>query len=116
MENGYPVKSGEIINIDYNEKNSLYLAYMPFVKNGGLFIPTRKAYSIGDQVNIVVGLPDEAVKISVSGKIIWITPIAAQGNRVPGIGVQFRDDGTAHTHIEAILGRILKQDEAAHTM
>jgi type IV pilus assembly protein PilZ len=55
----------------------------------------------------------------VSGKVVWITPAGAQGNRTAGIGVQFNDspDGeTARTRIESILAGILGQEKPTYTM
>jgi len=109
-------RAGGIINIDFEEKESLYKAYMPFVKNGGLFVPTTKEFSLGDELFIVLSIPDEGEKIPVSCKVVWVTPVAAEGNRTPGIGLQFRDTGIAHTRIETCLAGILKSEDATHTM
>ena len=40
----------------------LYAAYMPFIKNGGLFIPTNKSYKLGDEVFMLLNLMDERKK------------------------------------------------------
>ena len=37
-----------ILSLNIKDKSALYAAYMPYVKNGGLFIPTNKQYSLGD--------------------------------------------------------------------
>jgi len=63
-----------ILSLTIKDKAVLYAAYMPFVKNGGLFIPTNKQYRLGDEVFLLLNLMDEAEKIPVAGKIIWITP------------------------------------------
>lgn len=39
-----------ILSLTIRDKAVLYAAYMPFIKNGGLFIPTNKSYSLGDEV------------------------------------------------------------------
>ena len=39
-----------ILSLSIKDKAVLYAAYMPFVKNGGLFIPTKKDYALGDEV------------------------------------------------------------------
>ena len=36
-----------ILSFAIKDKQTLYAAYMPFVKNGGLFIPTTKKYQLG---------------------------------------------------------------------
>ena len=62
-------------------------------------------------------LSDEAEKIPVAGKVIWITPRGAQGNRAAGIGVQFTDqDNTAVTKIETYLAGSVNSDKPTHTM
>ena len=96
----------------------MYAAYMPFISGGGLFIPTKKNYQLGDEVFMLLTLMDEPEKIPVAGKIIWITPIGAQGNRAAGIGVQFsdQDEGTARNKIETYLAGALEADRPTHTM
>ena len=107
-----------ILSLTIKDKSALYSAYMPFVKNGGLFIPTDKAYNLGDEVFMLLTLMDETEKIPVAGKIIWITPKGAQGNRTAGVGVQFsdKDDGTAQKKIETYLAGALGADRPTHTM
>ena len=109
-------RGGGILNINYAEKDALYKAYMPFVNNGAIFIPTVKDFELGHEIFLVLGLPDESEKIPVSCRVIWITPVAAQGNRTPGIGVQFRDYGVARTKIETVLAGLLHSDLSTYTM
>lgn len=81
-----PVSPGPrngILSLTIKDKSVLYAAYMPFIKNGGLFIPTNKNYRLGDEVFMLLSLMDEAEKIPVAGKVIWMTPKGAQGNRPP---------------------------------
>ena len=111
-------RSQGILSLTIKDKSALYAAYMPFVKNGGLFIPTNKNYQLGDEVFMLLTLMDEPEKIPVAGKIIWITPKGAQGARAAGIGVQFsdKDDGTAQKKIETYLAGALSADRPTHTM
>jgi len=78
-----------MLSLSIKDKASLYAAYMPYVNNGGLFIPTTKKYDLGDEVFMLLTLMDDNERLPVAGKIIWITPQGAQGNRSAGIGVQF---------------------------
>ncbi len=107
-----------ILSLTIKDKAVLYAAYMPFVKNGGLFIPTHKQYNLGDEVFMLLSLMDEREKLPVAGKIIWITPKGAQGNKAAGIGVQFtnQDNGQARTKIETYLAGALTSDRSTHTM
>ncbi|MBS0439461.1 MAG: PilZ domain-containing protein, partial [Proteobacteria bacterium] len=102
-----------ILPLTIKDKTALYNAYMPFVRGGGLFVPTAKRYNLGDEVFILLTLMDEKDRLPVPGKIVWITPAGSQGNRAAGIGVQFNDsaDGeAARTKIESMLAGILGSD------
>lgn len=107
-----------ILSLTIKDKAVLYAAYMPFVKNGGLFIPTGKQYELNDEVFMLLNLMDEQEKLPVSGRIVWITPKGAQGNRATGIGVQFadEDDGQVRNKIETYLAGALSSDKPTHTM
>jgi type IV pilus assembly protein PilZ len=107
-----------ILSLTIKDKSALYAAYMPFVKNGGLFIPTQKHYKLGDEVFMLLTLMDETEKIPVAGKIVWITPMGAQSNRAAGVGVQFSDldNGAARNKIETYLAGALQSDRITHTM
>lgn len=106
-----------ILSLTIRDKAVLYAAYMPFILNGGLFIPTNKTYSLGDEVFMLLSLMDEPEKIPVAGRVVWITPKGAQGNRAAGIGVQFsNEDDTASKKIETYLAGSLESDRPTHTM
>ena len=107
-----------ILSLTIREKSALYAAYMPFINGGGLFIPTKKSYHLGDEVFMLLTLMDETEKIPVAGKIVWITPPGAQGNRAAGIGVQFseQDDGAARNKIEGYLAGALESERPTHTL
>ena len=107
-----------IVNLTIKDKRALYAAYMHFVRNGGLFIPTIKKYQLGDEVFMLLTLMEEAERIPVAGKVVWITPPGAEGNRTAGIGVQFsdQDGGAAQKKIETYLAGALESDQATHTM
>lgn len=106
-----------ILSLTIKDKSVLYAAYMPFIKNGGLFIPTNRSYRMGDEVFMLLSLMDEPEKVPVAGKVVWITPRGAQDNRAAGIGVQFNDqDGTARQKIETYLAGALDSERPTHTM
>jgi type IV pilus assembly protein PilZ len=106
-----------ILSLTIKDKAVLYSAYMPYLKHGGLFVPTNKPYKIGDEVFMLLNLMDEADKIPIAGKVVWITPKGAQGNRTAGIGVQFsEEDAVANSKIENHLAGSLDSDRPTHTM
>jgi Tfp pilus assembly protein PilZ len=67
-----------ILSLTIKDKAVLYSAYMPFLSNGGLFVPTNKAYDIGDEVFMLLTLMDEPEKIPPKPmprlKIAWRAP------------------------------------------
>jgi len=112
-----PGAKGGILNLTIQDKAVLYSTYMPFVRNGGIFIPTSKQYKLGDEVFMLLNIMDAADKIPVAGKVIWITPLGAQGSRTPGIGVQFSaQEDTARRTIENYLAGSLESDRPTHTL
>lgn len=106
-----------ILSLTIRDKAVLYSAYMPYLQNGGLFVPTNKGYNVGDEVFMLLSLMDEAEKIPIAGKVVWVTPRGAQGNRTAGIGVQFSEqDAAANAKIENQLAGTLSSDRPTHTM
>ena len=91
---------------------------MPYLKNGGIFIPSNKKYKLGDEVFMLLSLMEETEKIPVAGKVAWMTPQGAEGNRATGIGVNCsdQDGGTARRKIETYLVGALTADRITHTM
>ena len=106
-----------ILSLTIKDSSSLYSSYMPFIAGGGLFIPTSKQYRLGDEVFIRLTLMEEAEKIPVPGRVVWVTPQSSQGHRTVGIGIQFTDGtDTVRTKIEAYLAGALKSDRETSTL
>src|SRR6478752_4632841 len=108
-----------VLSLNIREKAALFAAYMPFLKGGGIFIPTTRAYTLGEEVFMLLSLMDDPNRIAVQGKVVWITPEGVQGNRTQGIGVQFTLDDTgaaARATIERVLGESLATNRPTHTM
>ena len=109
-------KSG-ILSLTIKDKSVLYAAYMPFIRGGGLFIPTNKQYQLGEEVFMLLKLMEEPEKIPVAGKVIWLTPKGSQGNKVTGMGVQFTgEESMAKDKVETYLAGALQSDRLTHTM
>ena len=107
-----------VLSLAIKDKAALYLAYMPYVKSGGLFIPTNKSFNINEEVFMLLSLINDPVKLKVVGKVIWLTPTTS-ANRPQGIGVQFseKDGGLeVRNKIESLLGGTLKSNRPTHTM
>lgn len=107
-----------VLSLTIKDKNALYAAYMPFIKGGGIFVPSSKTYKVGDEVFMLLTLMENKEKIPVAGHVVWVTPRGAQGGRTAGIGIQFseKDSGAARNKIETLLGGTLKSERPTHTM
>lgn len=113
-----------ILNLELTAKEALYSAYMPFVENGGIFVPMRdssiRQYGLGDEVLLLLRLRLEDVdeRLPTPGRVAWITPGGAQGQRKPGIGIQFaaKDRGTTQQRIEAILAGSVTSNRPTNTL
>lgn len=107
-----------ILQLDLSERSRLYMAYMSFVKDGGLFVPTDASYEIGAEVFVLVKLPEAPEPKGVAGRVVWITPRGVPSPRQQGIGIQIsaQDRGEMHRQIEALLAPILTSDRATQTL
>ena len=90
----------DVLAVNIQDPDALYRAYMPFIRNGGLFVATQQDYRLGDAVVLLIRFLDAEEKLPVPGAIVWITPAEAEGRRPQGVGVQFQDDGAARARIE----------------
>ena len=107
-----------VLSLSIKEKAALYAAYMPYLKNGGIFVPTTRPYQLGDDVYLILTLLDDPTKVPVAGKVVWISP-ATGGSKTPGIGVHFPGDESgqaARKRIEDALGANLKSARPTHTL
>ena len=108
-----------ILSLTVKDKAALYNAYMSYVKHGGIFVPTTKRYFLGAEVFLLLTLPESSERLPVPGKVIWVTPPGAQGNRVAGVGVQFADSPEGENvkgKIETLLAGTLNAEKPTHTM
>ena len=76
------------IQCSFADAKSLYSAYMPFIRGGGLFIRTQVLYELGCIVMLSLTLLNDTYYSALEGRVVWVTPIGAQGNKPAGIGVQ----------------------------
>jgi len=118
LQKTIPMARPGVLSLVIKDKNALYAAYMPFVRGGGLFIPSNKPYKLGDEIFMLLTLMDNKEKIPVAGHVVWVTPAGAQGGRAAGVGIQFseKDSGIARNKIEGLLAGTLQSDKPTHTM
>ena len=51
-----------ILSLVVKDKAGLYNAYMPYIRQGGIFVPTPRRYFIGDEVFLLLTLPESEVR------------------------------------------------------
>ncbi|MEK8088417.1 PilZ domain-containing protein [Thermithiobacillus plumbiphilus] len=81
-----------VISVQFKDVLSVYDHFMPKVKGGGLFIETSKPYALGDELFILLTLPDNGPRVPVAGRVIWVSPAGSRDGRAPGVGIQFTGD------------------------
>lgn len=108
-----------VIQLAIKEKGALYAAYIPLFAEGGIFIPTAREYRLGDDVYVLLTLPDDPQRYPVAGKVAWITPARTAGSRAPGVGVRFPADEKSRqlkARIEEVLGGSMASDRPTQTI
>ncbi len=108
-----------VVQLAIKEKAALYAAYIPLFTEGGVFIPTSRDYKLGDDVYVLMTLPDDSQRYPVAGKVAWITPARAAGSRTQGVGIRFPSDDKSRLlkiKIEEILGAHLASDRPTQTI
>jgi type IV pilus assembly protein PilZ len=104
------------LTLTATDKLALYAAFMPFIKGGALFVATSDHYQLGAVVSMRLSLMQEPVQ-PVAGKVVWITPSAAEHNRAAGIGVQLNNsDGVLLNKIEKYLAVMPDVDRPTDTL
>ncbi len=108
-----------VIQLVFREKGALYAAYMPLLTDGGLFVPTQRPYKLGEDIYLLLSLPDDLQRYPVAGKVAWITPANASGGRTQGVGVRFPADEKTRLlklKIEEILGTQIASSRPTQTV
>jgi type IV pilus assembly protein PilZ len=108
-----------VIQLAIKEKAALHAAYIPLFAEGGIFIPTARDYQLGDDSYVLLSLPEDPQRYPVAGKVAWVTPAKAAGNRTQGVGIQFPKDEKSRLlklKIEEILGAMAGVDRPTQTI
>lgn len=114
-----PQARPSVLSLAIKDKASLSAAYMPYLTNGGIFVPTAKPYKMGEELYLVLTFMDDPNKYPIAGKVVWITPANAQYGKTQGIGVHFPYDDSGkrlRDLIEVLLGGTLGSAHGTHTI
>ncbi len=108
--------SNHILSVRIDDLDALHSAYMPFLTNGGIFLPVALKLSddeqalatckLNEELCLVVRLLDEPEPRCCIGRIAWITPTNQGGGQRAGLGLQFdRNDNQINSRIQARLAK-----------
>lgn len=108
-----------VFTLVIRSKSALYAAWMPLIKHGGIFLPSNRSHSLGEEVLILLTLLDDPNKIPLQGNVAWINPAHSAGNRPQGIGVQLHDGEVSRElrkKVEGLLAGALQSSRPTHTI
>jgi type IV pilus assembly protein PilZ len=108
-----------VIQLVFREKGALYAAYIPIFTDGGLFVPTTRDYRLGEDIYLLLSLPEDPQRFPVAGKVAWLTPANASGGRTQGVGVRFPNDEKSRllkSKIEEVLGTSISSAKPTQTL
>ena len=108
-----------VFTLVIRSKSALYAAWMPLIKHGGIFLPSNRSHSLGEEVLILLTLLDDPNKIPLQGTVAWINPAHSAGNRPQGIGVQLHDGEVTRElrkKVEGLLAGALQSSRPTHTI
>ena len=108
-----------VIQLVFREKGALYAAYISVFTDGGLFVPTTREYKLGEDIYLLLSLPDDPQRFPVAGKVAWLTPPNASGGRTQGVGVRFPNDEKSRQlkiKIEEVLGTSISSTKPTQTL
>jgi len=108
---------GGMLTFNPPDNMTLYKCYMPFLKNGGIYVPTPNTHAIGSKVFLIARLPNVEERLPIVGEVVWVNQSKAV-TRPAGIGIRFADtpeNAMVRDRIEkAILG--ISSDTQTYTM
>ena len=107
-----------VISLAIRDKATLHSSYMPFVKGGGIFIPTERTFELGDEVFLLLTILDDPERFAITGKVVWINYRTTPGGRQMGVGIQFggMESANLQKKIEAQLAGYIRAEQNTNTM
>ena len=108
-----------VVSLSIRDRAALYAAYMPFLRNGGLFVPGQRICKLGDEIFLLLSLMQDEQRYPIAGKVAWITPTGAGNRHTQGFGIHFPDDDSGRRlkqRIEELLGTAVGSSRSTHTM
>lgn len=92
---GQQAGAPQFLSVRVSDVQVLQRCYLPFLRNGGLFIPCEHAYQLRQRVFLIlklpapVGLTDSGTTHALTTTVAWLTPTEAQDGKGMGVGLHF---------------------------
>lgn len=94
-----------ILKLPLKDESALHASFMPFIKDGGMFVPTKNDnYVFGNEVIIAMHLLSTDKKLAIPGKVVWISPKTGDSGN-PGVGIRFT--GNTKAKIKLVIQTML---------
>ncbi len=94
-----------ILKLPLNDVAALHSSFMPFVRGGAIFVPTKsESYNFGDEIIVSMHLKSTDKKLAIPGKVMWIAPESCERG-TEGLGIQFI--GTTKAKVKLIIETML---------
>ncbi|WP_253443530.1 PilZ domain-containing protein [Halomonas sp. Y3] len=105
------------LSLNIQDVQTLLSAYMPMLERGGIFVPTRERYELGQEIYLLLTLPGENDRVPVTGQVAWVSPEGVSGRRMPGIGIHLSaGDQAVRDRIENLLAGHLDKGALTYTL
>ena len=110
-------RMGGIVHANIPDVEPLIASYMHYVVGGGLFVPSKQAVKMGDEVFLLATLPEQSIKIPLTGKVIWISQ-KQNGIKPQGFGIQLSGEKGVYfkTEAERLLAGLKSEGRRSYTM
>lgn len=108
-----------VMQLTLKDRAAVLAAYIPAFKDGGIFSMTSREYSLGDELYVLLTLPEDPQRYAIAGIVAWITPANTQSGRPQGVGIRFPNDANSANvkrTIEALLGPARTSDRPNQTI
>ena len=94
-----------ILKLSLNDVAALHSSFMPFVRGGAIFVPTKSdTFNFGDEIIVSMHLKSTDKKLAIPGRVMWIAPESCERG-TQGLGIQFI--GTTKAKVKLIIETML---------
>ncbi len=108
-----------VFTLVIRSKAALYAAWIPLLKGGGIFLPSNRSHTLGEEVIVLLTLLDDPTKVPLQGTVAWVNPPHSAGNRPQGIGVKLHESEAGRElkrKVEGLLAGALQSSRPTHTI